>query len=259
LSLALPPEQMTQWGWRIPFLIGCTILPFVFLLRRSLQETKEFLSQRHHPTGAEIFRTMTANWPLLIIGMLLVTMTSVSFYLITAYTPTYGRDVLKLASVDALIVTVCIAVSNLFWIPIVGAVSDRIGRRPLLIASTVATLLTAYPAMSWLIGAPSFPRLLAVELWLSFVYAVYNGAIIVYLTEIMPERVRTTSFSFAYNLATATFGGFTPAICTMLIHVSGDRAVPGAWMSAAALLALIACLLMGRRQGAVAAASSAGA
>ncbi|MDR3536901.1 MAG: MFS transporter [Acetobacteraceae bacterium] len=248
LSLALPPETMTHWGWRIPFLIGCMILPFVFLLRRSLVETEAFLARKHHPTPAEIFATMVRNWRIIILGMLLVTMTSVSFYLITAYTPTFGREVLKLQQLDVLVVTLCVAISNLIWIPIAGAVSDRIGRRPLLIGSTVLTLLTAYPVMSWLIAAPSFTHLLMAELWLSFIYAVYNGAIIVYLTEIMPASVRTTAFSFAYNLATATFGGFTPAICTALIHVTGNRALPGAWMSFAALLSLIATLLVARRQ-----------
>lgn len=246
LSLLLRPEDMDAWGWRIPFLIGCMILPFVFLLRRSLAETDEFLARRHHPTHGEIFATLMANWRLLLLGMLLVTMTSVSFYLITAYTPTFGNAVLKLGSLDALIVTLCVAVSNLILIPLAGALSDRTGRRPLLVASTVATLLTAYPVMLWLVAAPSFERLLMVELWLSFMYAIYNGTIIVYLTEIMPESVRTTAFSLAYNLATATVGGFTPAICTALIHYTGNRAMPGAWMSFAAAMALVATLLVGK-------------
>jgi MFS family permease len=246
LSLALRPEDMNAWGWRIPFLIGCMILPFVFLLRRSLAETDEFLAQRHHPTPGEIVRTMAASWRLLLIGMLLIAMTTVSFYLVTAYTPTFGSQVLKLSSLDALVVTLCVAILNFTVIPLAGALSDRTGRRPLLIASTIAALLTAYPVMSWLAAAPSFQRLMMVELWLAFVYAVYNGAMIVYLTEIMPESVRTTAFSLAYNLATATVGGFTPAICTALIHFTGNRAMPGAWMSCAAATSLVAALLVNK-------------
>ena len=96
--------------------------------------------------------------------------------------------------------------------------------------------------MSWLVGAPSFSRLLTVELWLSFVYGSYNGAMIVFLTEIMPAKVRTTGFSLAYSLATAIFGGFTPAISTYLIHVTGNRAVPGLWLSFAAACGLLAVL-----------------
>ena len=81
-------------------------------------------------------------------------------------------------------------------------------------------LVTAYPAMLWLVREPSFTRLLPVELWLSFIYGSYNGAMVVFLTEIMPIDVRTSGFALAYSLATAIFGGFTPAISTYLIHVT---------------------------------------
>src|SRR6266481_5316184 len=89
---------------------------------------------------------------------------------------------------------------------------------------TALMLLTAYPTMLWLVRAPSFSRLLEVELWLSFIYGSYNGAMVVFLTGIMPVDVRTTGFSLAYSLATAVFGGFTPAISTYLIHTTGNRA-----------------------------------
>ena len=75
----------------------------------------------------------------------------------------------------------------------------------------------------------TFWKLLAVELWLSFLYGCYNGAMVVFLTEIMPVEVRTAGFSLAYSLATAIFGGFTPMIVTWLIHVTGNKAMPGAW------------------------------
>ena len=104
-------------------------------------------------------------------------------------------------------------------------------------------LVTAYPAMLLLVGAPSFVRLLAVELWLSFIFGSYNGAMVVFLTEIMPAHLRTSGFSLAYSLATAIFGGFTPAICTYFIHVTGNRAIPGVWLSFAAACGLGAALL----------------
>jgi metabolite-proton symporter len=245
LSSFLPPEKMTAWGWRVPLLLGCAIIPFLFWLRRSLQETDEFVARKHRPSTSEILRSLMANWRLVVIGIMMVTMTTVSFYMITAYTPTFGSSVLRLASVESLIVTLCVGASNLFWLPVMGALSDRIGRRPLLFVCTVLMLLTAYPAMLWLVREPSFTRLLAVELWLSFIYGSYNGAMVVFLTEIMPVDVRTTGFALAYSLATAIFGGFTPAISTYLIHVTGNRAVPGLWLSFAAACGLLATLLVG--------------
>src|SRR5258707_1052099 len=243
LSSRLPPEKMTAWGWRVPLLLGCGIIPFLFRLRRSLQETDEFVARKHRPTTSEIFRSLTANWAIVLVGMMMVTMTTVSFYMITAYTPTFGNSVLHLANIDSLVVTLCVGASNLFWLPLMGALSDRIGRRPLLLVFTILMLVTAYPAMLWLVREPTFSRLLAVELWLSFLYASYNGAMVVFLTEIMPVDVRTSGFSLAYSLATAVFGGFTPAISTYLIHLTGNRAIPGLWLSFAAACGLVAALL----------------
>jgi MFS transporter, MHS family, citrate/tricarballylate:H+ symporter len=243
LSAKLPPEKMTAWGWRVPLLLGCLIIPFLFKLRRSLQETDEFKARKHRPNTAEILRSLTANCAVVLVGTMMVTMTTVSFYMITAYTPTFGTSVLHLANIDSLIVTLCVGASNLFWLPVMGALSDRIGRRPILLVFTVLMLITAYPAMLWLVREPSFTRLLTVELWLSFIYGSYNGAMVVFLTEIMPIDVRTSGFSLAYSLATAVFGGFTPAISTYLIHLTGNRAVPGLWLSLAAAIGLVAALL----------------
>jgi MHS family citrate/tricarballylate:H+ symporter-like MFS transporter len=250
LSEIVSPDDMFQWGWRIPFLIGCLIIPLLFILRSSLKETDEFEKRRgaaNHPKPREILLRLGQNWRIVIIGMLLVTMTTVSFYFITAYTPTFGREVLKLSNIDALIVTQCVGISNLFWLPVMGAVSDRVGRRPVLLLFTILMFVSAYPALSWLVSSPSFARLLIVELWLSFIYGSYNGAMVVALTEIVPLHVRTAGFSVAYSLATALFGGFTPAISTYLIHATGNRAVAGVWLMFAAACSLLATLLAWRK------------
>jgi len=243
LSSILPPQEMTRWGWRVPLLLGCAIIPFLFRLRRSLQETDEFTARKHKPNISEILHSLRASWRIVIIGTMLATMTTVSFYMITAYTPTFGNSVLHLASIDSLIVTLCVGASNLFWLPVMGTLSDRVGRQPLLLVFTTLMSVTAYPVMLWLVREPSFSRLLAVELWLSFIYGSYNGAMVVFLTEIMPVSVRTSGFALAYSLATAIFGGFTPAISTYLIHVTENRAVPGMWLSFAAACGLVAALL----------------
>jgi MFS family permease len=258
LTSLLTPTTIDLWGWRIPFLVGCLIIPLLFLLRRSLAETEAFAARKHHPTISQILRTLVSNWAIVLIGMMMVAMTTVSFYLITAYTPTFGQSELHLESVGVLIVTLCIGLSNFFWLPVMGSVSDRFGRKPLLVVFTILALLTAYPAMLWLTAAPSFGRLLAVELWLSFIYASYNGAMVVALTEIMPVDVRTSGFSLAYSLATALLGGFTPALCTYLIHLTGNRAAPGLWMSFAAALGLIAALIIPPPENALAEASLTG-
>lgn len=250
LNKWMAPAQVADWGWRIPFFIGCLIVPVLFVIRRSLQETEAFLARKHRPSTGEIFRSIVQNWGIVVAGTMLVAMTTVSFYLITVYTPTFGKAVLKLSTTDALVVTFCVGVSNFFWLPVMGALSDRVGRRPLLIVFTVLTILTAYPAIAWLVVEPTFSKMLMVELWLSFLYASYNGAMVVALTEIMPVEVRTAGFSLAYSLATALFGGFTPAVATGLIGLTGNKAAPGWWMTFAAVCGLIATLVLYRKRSA---------
>ncbi|MEI6667538.1 MAG: MFS transporter [Acidobacteriota bacterium] len=242
LTQVLSPVQMQEWGWRLPLLLGCALIPFVFVLRRSLTETPDFLRRVHKPTPREVVRALARNWRLVGLGMMLSILTTVTFYLITAYTPTFGTLVLHLNSTDAFLVTMCVGLSNFALLPVFGAVSDRVGRRPQLIIVATVALLTAYPVLAWLVAAPSFSRLLLVELWFSLIFASYNGAMVVHLAEVMPAHVRAAGFSLAFSLATGIFGGFTPAVSTYLIHVTGNRAIPGVWLSLAAALGLIAAI-----------------
>jgi len=247
LALTMTPDEVTAWGWRIPMFVGCAIIPLLFVLRRSLGETPEFLARTSTPTRAQVVRSVGANWKIVILGMMLSTMTTVSFYMITAYTPTFGEVTLGLDKVGVNLVILAVAISSFFWLPVMGSVSDRIGPRPLLIVCSILTLVTAYPALLWLVSAPSVTRLLLVELWFSFMYASYNGAMAPYLIGLMPKEARTAGFSIAFSLATAIFGGFTPAICTYLIEVTGNKAIPGVWLAFAALLGLMATILTARR------------
>src|SRR5262249_6755415 len=242
LSVSLPPETSAEWGWRIPFFIGCSIIPFIFMLRRTLEETPDFLARKSHPTPAEIFASMLENRAIIALGVMIVTMTTVTFYFTTVYTPTFGRSVLKLSETDSLIVTLCVATTNFLWLPIGGAISDRIGRKPVLLTIATLSLLTANPMLTWLVSAPDFTKLLIVELVLSFYFGVYNGAMVASLSEIMPAKVRVTGFSFAFSLGVALFGSFTPWISTKLIQLTEDRASPSYWLMLAAGLAIVSTL-----------------
>ena len=246
LASWLPPDQMLDWGWRVPILAGSMLVPFLLLLRSSLTETDDFLARKRPERNDEVWRTLAANWRLIGLGMMLTAATTVTFYLITAYMPTFGTTILHLSTRDSMLVTLCVGVSNMILLPVMGALSDGLGRRPLLIAASSAALITAYPALSWLAAGPSFGRLLAVALWFSAIFGSYNGAMVVFLTEIMPAAVRASGFSLAYSLATGVFGGFTPTVSTWLIHVTGNRAMPGLWLSLAALMGLTATLILTR-------------
>ncbi|MBO4226010.1 MFS transporter [Bradyrhizobium neotropicale] len=247
LSEIIPPATVAAWGWRIPFFIGCLIIPFIFVLRRTLEETPAFLAMKRHPTASEVFASALANWRIVILGMMIAILTTTTFYFVTVYTPTFGKNVLKLSTQDALLVTLLVAVTNFIWNPVGGAVSDRLGRKPVLLTIAGLSLVTAYPALHWLVAAPSFGKMLAVEMMFSFYFGVYSGTMLGCLVEIVPSHVRTTCFSLAFALAAALFGTFTPFASTWLIDHTGDKASPGFWLMFAATLGIIATLTVYRR------------
>ena len=246
VSRTLAPAAVTGWGWRVPFVIGCLIVPFLFYIRRSLEETPVFLRRPLRPSFNEILRGLVRSWRIVLCGMLMVATTTISFYAITVYTPTFGKNVLKLSDTDSLIVTFCVAASNFFWLPVMGALSDRVGRKPLLLVFSSLTLVTAYPALHWLVADVSFGHMLAALLWLSFLYGSYNGAMVVALTEVVPLEVRTAGFSLAYALAAAVFGGTTLLVSTWLIDWTADKAAPGLWMGFGGACGLVATLVLYR-------------
>ena len=246
LSELMPADTVAAWGWRIPFFIGCLIIPVIFILRRTLEETPAFLSMKRHPTTSEVFSSAAANWRIILLGMMLAAMTTVTFYFVTVYTPTFGKNVLKLTTQDALLVTLLVGITNFIWNPVGGALSDRIGRKPVLMAISGLSFITAYPALLWLTAAPSFGKLLAVEMMFSLYFGVYSGAMLGALVEVVPAHVRTTCFSLAFALAAALFGTFTPFASTMLIDRTADKASPGFWLMCAAASGFIAALAIYR-------------
>lgn len=249
LSEMMPADTVAAWGWRIPFFVGCLIIPLIFVLRRTLEETPAFLAMRKHPTTREVFASALANWRIVVLGMMIAILTTTTFYFVTVYTPTFGKTVLKLSTQDALLVTLLVAVTNFIWNPVGGALSDRIGRKPVLLAIAGLSLVTAYPALHWLVAAPTFGKLLTVEMMFSFYFGIYSGTMLGALVEIVPAHVRTTCFSLAFALAAALFGTFTPFASTWLIDYTGNKAAPGAWLMFAALLGIIAASIVYRDGG----------
>src|SRR5580692_7400660 len=204
---------------------------------------------KKHPTANEVFASAIANWRIVILGMMIAVLTTTTFYFITVYAPGFGKE-LKLSASDTLLVTLLVAVTNFIWNPVGGAVSDRLGRKPVLLTIATLSFLTAYPALHWLVAAPTFGKMLAVEMMFSFYFGVYSGTMLGALVEVVPQHVRTTCFSLAFALAAALFGTFTPFAATWLIDHTGDKASPGLWLMFAAAIGIFAAVAI-YRSGAV--------
>ena len=246
LTALLTGEQMSNWGWRVPLLVGCGIVPVLLWLRRSLPETEVFERSQHAHSTGEILRILAAHWPLLLAGGVMTILNTTAFYFVNGYTPTYGSAALHLAPLGNFEVALLVAVTTFVLLPVFGAVSDRIGRWPILLGSALLVVATAYPALSWLVAAPGFGRLLAVESWLAVLYAAYAGALVPLIAEVMPPKVRSSGYAVILSVANGIFGSFTPAIATFLIEATGNRASPALWLSAAAAVSLAAALSLWR-------------
>src|SRR6201995_5141955 len=232
--------------WRIPFFIGCLIIPVIFMLRRSLEETPAFLAMKRHPTASEVFASAIANWRIVVLGMMIAVLTTTTFYFITVYAPGFGKQ-LNLSPTGTLLIPLLVAVTNFIWNPVGGAVSDRLGRKPVLVTIAGLAFVTAYPALSWLAAGPTLGKLLAVQMMFSFYFGVYSGTMLGCLVEIVPAHVRTTCFSIAFALAAGIFGTSTPYVATKLINWTGqDKASPAYWLMFGAVLGIVAALIVYR-------------
>jgi len=238
LTATLTMQQMQAYGWRIPLLVGCLIIPILFWLRRSLPETEVFEKGTHARTTGEIMRILPEHWQVVLIGVLLTILNTTMFYFVNTYTALYG-NLLRLDPLGNFTVALGVGTASFILLPVFGALSDRVGRWPLLIGAPLLILATAYPAMSWLVAAPSFSRLLVVEFWLAILYAMYAGALVPFVVELMPAKVRSSGYAIILSFANGIFGTFTPFIVTALISMTDNRASPALWLSAAAAVSLV--------------------
>jgi MFS family permease len=235
---AMTQDQLLNWGWRIPLAVGCILVPIIFAMRRSLGESDASHGATIQRTTASYLRDLANHWRLCVLGGLIMAVSGTSFYFIAIYAPTFGTVYLKLQDTLVMKVTLCIGLLSFILLPLMGYISDFIGRHRQLVVCASLMLVTAYPAVAWIAAAPSFLRLVLAFSWLSVLSCGYIGAMVAYLTEILPRGIRVATFSIAYSLGAAIFGGFTPAICTYLIDATGSNAAPGGWLSCASLLAL---------------------
>ena len=240
LTLLLTGEQMAAWGWRVPFLIGCALIPVLLWQRRSLAETDAFLDSRPAPTQRAFLRILGQHWPSVALYVAMGIFPIVAFLLATFYVPTYATAILGLPPLESLLVTMCVGLALLVWLPCCGALSDRIGRWPPIIVALVLALATSYPAMAWLAAEPTIARLLLVDLWIILLNGLYFGAMAPLYAEALPITIRTSGLAIVFSLSNGIFGTLTPVISTYLIAITSNRAAPAIWLSAVAAVGLIA-------------------
>jgi len=240
LSFTLSPEALASWGWRVPFLLGILVGGLGAYMRWRLPDTPKFSEiAQQRAVAATPLADAVRQYPRETLTAFGITLhNTVAYYISLIYMTGYLIDVGKLPKPTAqLIGTICLAVF-VTLIPFAGMLSDRLGRRPQLMASCIGFALLGYPF--FLLGSSGRVELAFLAQLLMVVFlSLYAGSCPAAYAELFPTRVRYTALSIGYNIAVAIFGGFAPFIATWLIKVTGNPLAPAFYVIAAAVITFV--------------------
>ncbi|MEU2437065.1 glycine betaine/L-proline transporter ProP [Streptomyces rubradiris] len=251
MTALLSSEDLLSWGWRIPFLIAGPMGIIGLYLRMRLEETPAFAAQLEKAEARPKvpLRDMVAGqWKALLICMGLVLVFNVTDYMLLSYMPSYLTSELKYDETHGLLVVLGVMALMMIVQPFAGALTDRIGRRPVIAAGCAGFLLLSVPALL-LIRQGS---LLAVGLGmaaLGLLLVCFTAAMPAALPALFPTRVRYGSLSIGFNVSVSLFGGTTPLVVTALIGATGNMMMPAYYMMAAAVVGGFAVWRMSESAG----------
>jgi MFS transporter, MHS family, proline/betaine transporter len=246
LTSTLDADSFNSWGWRVPFLLGFLLGPVGYYLRTRVAETPAF---ERSAAAQEIARlplrdALTTHGGLLLAAFGLSIIGCVVNYTFIAFTPTFAAQTLKINAGLALYSTVFANFVYLVLTPIVGGLSDKVGRKIMLFACSALSIVLAYPLFLLLKSIPTIWGLVFVQATGAVILTLYTGVICSILAEMFPTNVRYTALSTSYGFAVAIFGGFAPTIATYLIQLTGDPIAPAYYVMAAGVVSFISVLFV---------------
>ena len=247
LHALMTVENLHDWGWRLPFLLAAPFGLVGRYIRVSLQDSPKFLEMEKRleakecATHAPIRELLTVHRRAVVIGIGVTCLNAVAFYLLLSYMPTYLSTEMGMSESDSFIASTVSLATYIGLIFLMGKLSDRFGRKTMLVAASVLFLLLTFPLFGML-GNPSLVVILMIQIAFGAILAMNDGTLPCFLAEIFPTRVRFSGFAFSFNIANAVFGGTAPFIATWLIQMTGNKMAPAWYLLAAAAVALIAML-----------------
>ena len=245
LETVLSEGAMDSYGWRIPFLIAGVLGAVGLYIRLRLGDTPEFeaLRDEGEVASSPLKEAVTTSWrPILQIAGLVV-IHNVGFYIVFTFLPSYFTKTLGFTKTDAFVSITVASLVALILIPPLGALSDRIGRKPLLIAGSLAFAVFAYPLFVML-NTGSLAAAIAAHAGLAAIESVFVCASLAAGAELFATRVRSSGYSIGYNVSVALFGGTAPYVATWLVARTGNDLAPAYYVIVAALVTLITVLTM---------------
>jgi MHS family proline/betaine transporter-like MFS transporter len=246
LTSSLTSSAMLEWGWRVPFLLGAVLLIVGVYLRQNAEETPSFEASRQVAAAESV----VSGAPLGALAFGFTIFWTVAYYTLLAWMPTFTQKFAGLTPSQALWSNTIGLIAMIIAIPLWGALSDRVGRRPLLMASTLSIGILAWPVFSLMINSGALAVVMPIQILFGVLLALYSGPGPAAISEIFPTHLRSTWMSTGYSLAVAVFGGFAPFVATWLISATGAPLSPTyCYLAPAALVSFLVLLRLKETSG----------
>ncbi|GAA1714445.1 MFS transporter [Streptomyces yatensis] len=249
LSTGLDEDQLTAWGWRIPFLVSAPLGVIGFIIRNKIEDTPEYRTLEANDTvpRTPVRELLRRHKRHLLQAAGLMAAMHVPFYMVLTYLVTYETDHLGHSAGSAALLSTVISLLGLVLVPVFGLLSDRVGRKPVFVGATAALLVLSTPA--FLLMRTGLAGTWVAGLLLGAILAAILGTYAVWSAEIFPTRTRQSGLSIAYNLTAALFAGTVPYLMTVLISATGSTLLPGPYLMVFAVGGLIAALSLKETAG----------
>jgi MFS transporter, MHS family, proline/betaine transporter len=247
VSTLLGDAAMAAWGWRIPFLLGAIFAVHVLLVRRWLEESP-LASSREAAASLPAVEALRDHWRVMVQIVCLVMPTAVTFYICFVYASSFLTERMHVSTARALDITTLALALQVVVAPVAGLITDRVGRRPVMLFVTIAGLLTAWP-LWFALHQQSLAWIVFAQLSFALINGVGWALTISIMVELAPTRIRCSASGIAYNLCLGLLGGTAPWMATWLVARTADDFAPAWYIMAISVVALIATLRMPEMAG----------
>jgi len=255
LNKTMDPVGIVEWGWRLPFILGLTIVPFGYWLRANLDETPEFATTSK--VASPVVATLSSSKARIAAAIGVYSLAASSNYLLGVFIPLYAQRELNMSPADSMWGAIGYSLAQILLPPVFGAMSDRVGRLQMVVSGIVLTGVFCMPAFHWMVADPTVGVYVTCVTGLTICVMVFQGAMPSFLAELFPNSVRTTGLAMIHNLNFTVIGGLSLLTCTWLAQQTGSKFIPAYYVMATVAVALLCTLFFKRRLAAQSAGSQA--
>jgi MFS transporter, MHS family, proline/betaine transporter len=236
LKSSLSDDALISWGWRVPFLLALPLGLIGLYLRLKIEDTPLFraLVKAADVSPTPIRSSLTEQFRWIAVAFGATLSYGVGFYVVPSYMPTYLSKVTNFGVLSIFAVTAAVLLAHIIALPLWGALSDRVGRKPVIMGGSIALVILTYPAFLLIAHGNNLAFAIVGGATLGGLIAACAAPLFAFMAELFPTRVRYSSVSIGYNLSVMTFGGTAPFIATFLIDRTGSYIAPSFYLLAAA-------------------------